>query len=159
MSGRSPSRRLSILQRLRPAPFRHERLRTLVRKALARVPHDAADLRILVVDDADMTEWNRRFLDRPWTTNVLSFPDEEPQGGGPAMLYGDILISAPTCLRQTRGWKGSPEERVLFFIVHGMLHLAGYDHERGGAEARRMRRAERDVYRFALGAPPGRSRR
>lgn len=158
MSGRPPSRRISIQQRLRPVPFRHERLRALVRKALSRVPHVAADLRVLVVGDTDMEEWNRRFLNRPWTTNVLSFPDEEPQEGGPA-LSGDILISAPTCLRQTRGWQGSPEERVLFFIVHGLLHLAGYDHERGGAEARRMRRAERDVYRFALGTPTGRGRR
>lgn len=159
MIGRPPSRRISIQQRLRPVPFRHERLRALVRKALSRVPHGAADLRLLVVDDADMADWNRRFLNRPWTTNVLSFPDEEPQGGAPAALSGDILIAAPTCLRQTRGWKGSPEERVLFFIVHGLLHLAGYDHERGGAEARRMRRAERDIYRFALEAPPGRARR
>jgi rRNA maturation RNase YbeY len=158
LSGRPPSRRISIQQRLRPVPFRHERLRALVRRALSRVPHGAADLRVLVVDDADMIEWNRRFLNRPWTTNVLSFPDEDPQGGVPAALSGDILISAPTCLRQTRGWKGSPEERVLFFIVHGMLHLAGYDHERGGAEARRMRRAERDVYRSAVGAPHGRAR-
>jgi rRNA maturation RNase YbeY len=131
----------------------------LVRKALARVPHGAADLRILVVDDADMREWNRRFLNRPRTTNVLSFPEEEPQGTVPGTLSGDILISAPTCLRQTRGWKGSPEERALFFIVHGMLHLAGFDHERGREEARRMRRAEMEVYLSALGAPPERARR
>jgi probable rRNA maturation factor len=159
LSGRPPSGRISIQQRLRPVPFRHERLRALVRKALARVPHGTADLRVLVVDDADMIKWNNRFLNRPWTTNVLSFPDEEPQAEVPVALAGDILISAPTCLKQTRGWKGSPEERVLFFIVHGLLHLAGYDHERGGAAARRMRRTEMDVYRSAVGARPGRARR
>jgi probable rRNA maturation factor len=151
--------RISIHQRLRPVPFRHGRLRALVRKALARVPHRAADLRVLVVGDADMRDWNRRFLNRPWTTNVLSFPDEEPQEGGAAAISGDILISAPACLKQTRGWKGSPEERVLFFIVHGLLHLAGYDHERGGAAARRMRRTEMDIYRSAVAVRPGRARR
>lgn len=149
-------RRISIRQHLRPVPFRGDRLRALVRKVLASVAPGAADLRILVVGDAEMREWNRRFLNRPRTTNVLSFPEEEPRDVVPETLSGDILISAPTCLRQTRGWPGSPEERVLFFIVHGLLHLVGYDHERGGEEARRMRGAEMEVYRSALGRPPGR---
>jgi probable rRNA maturation factor len=129
-----------------------------VRKALTHVASGATDLRILVVDDADMREWNRRFLKRPRTTNVLSFPEEEPRNTVPGTLSGDILISAPTCLRQTRGWPGSPEERVFFFIVHGLLHLAGHDHERGGEEARRMRRTEMEVYRSALAPPVRRGR-
>lgn len=155
MTARGRFRRISIRQHLRPAPFRGERLRALVRKALGRVAPGAADLRILVVGDADMREWNRRFLNRPRTTNVLSFPEEDLRDAVPGSLSGDILISAPTCLKQTRGWPGSPEERVFFFIVHGLLHLAGHDHARGGEEARRMRRTEMEVYRSAL-APPGR---
>ena len=152
------SQRISIRQHLRPVPFRGERLRALVRKALRRVATGAADLRILVVGDADMREWNRKFLNRPRTTNVLSFPEEEPGAAASGTLSGDILISAPTCLRQTRGWPGSPEERVFFFIVHGLLHLAGHDHERGGEEAGRMRRTEMEVYRFALEPPARRGR-
>jgi rRNA maturation RNase YbeY len=105
-----------------------------------------------------MRSWNRRFLHRSRTTNVLSFPEDDPGGSASERLSGDILVSAPTCLRQTRGWEGSPEDRVFFFIVHGLLHLAGYDHERGRAEARRMRRAEMELYRSALGASPGRNR-
>jgi probable rRNA maturation factor len=155
VTARMRFRRISIRQRLRPVPFRGERLRALVRKALRHVAAGAADLRILVVGDADMREWNRKFLHRPRTTNVLSFPEEELRDSAPGTLSGDILISAPTCLRQTRGWPGSPEERVFFFIVHGLLHLAGHDHERGGEEARRMRRKEMEVYRSSL-APPGR---
>jgi rRNA maturation RNase YbeY len=111
-----------------------------------------------VVDDADMREWNRRFLDRPRTTNVISFPEEDPRDAIPDRISGDILISAPTCLRQTRGWPGSPEERVFFFIVHGMLHLAGFDHERGKVEAGRMRRMEMEVYLSALRTSAGRGR-
>lgn len=153
-AGRHP-RRVSIRQHLRPVPFRGGRLRALVRKALASIAPGAADLRILVVGDAEMREWNRRFLNRPRTTNVLSFPEVEPRDAVPETLSGDILISAPTCLRQTRGWPGSPEERVLFFIIHGLLHLVGYDHERGGEEARRMRGAEMEVYRSALGRLAG----
>ena len=158
MTGRSPSRRISIRQHLRPVPFRGERLRALVRKALQRVAPGAADLRILVVGDADMRDANFRVLRRPRTTNVLSFPDEDPRDGAPGTISGDILISAPTCLRQTRGWPGTPEERVLFFIVHGLLHLAGRDHLRGREEARRMRREEMQVYRFALARSADRGR-
>jgi len=150
--------RISIRQHLRPVPFRRDRLKALVRKALAKIAPAAADLRILVVDDADMRAWNRRFLNRSRTTNVISFPEDDPRDAAPDRLSGDILISAPTCLRQTRGWRGSPEERVFFFIVHGLLHLAGYDHERGGEQARRMRRAEMEVYRSALGTSSGRAR-
>lgn len=138
--------RVSIRQHPRPAPFRGTELRSLVRKALARLTPPDADLRILVVDDPDMTQWNRKFLGRPRTTNVIAFPDDEAPG-----LSGDILISAPTCLRQTSGWPGSAEERVFYFIVHGMLHLAGYDHELGAREARRMRTAELKLYRSVLG--------
>ncbi|MBI5419423.1 MAG: rRNA maturation RNAse YbeY, partial [Deltaproteobacteria bacterium] len=55
-------------------------------------------------------------------------------------------------LRQTEGWPGSAEERVFFFIVHGLLHLLGYDHERGRAEARGMRKAEMEVYLSVVGS-------
>ena len=156
-SGRR-ARRVSIRQHVRPVPFRGDRLKALVRKALTRVAPGDADLRILVVGDADMRDWNRRFLNRPRTTNVLTFPDQERRDPVPGSLSGDILISAPTCLRQTRGWAGSPEERVFFFIVHGLLHLAGYDHERGRAEAGKMRTAEMEIYRSALGKPSERGR-
>jgi len=151
MQSARPAYRISVRQHPRPAPFRGERIRALIRKALAFLAPQAADLRILVVDDAEMKRWNREYLGRSRTTNVISFPEDDPQAVVPENLAGDILVSAPTCLRQTSGWPGSPEERVFYFIVHGMLHLAGHDHERGRREARRMRKAELDAYRFVLG--------
>ena len=137
--------RVSIRQDLRPAPFRGAKLRALVHKALALLDPEAADLRVLVVDDSAIAKWNREFLGRPRATNVISFPEEDSPG-----LSGDILVSAPTCLRQTSAWPGSTEERVFFFIVHGMLHLAGCDHEMGAKEARRMRAAENELYRSVV---------
>jgi probable rRNA maturation factor len=65
-------------------------------------------------------------------------------------VTGDIVVSAPTCLSETVGWKEAPEARVFFFVLHGILHLAGYDHEGGGAQARRMRRRELALYRRVL---------
>jgi probable rRNA maturation factor len=66
------------------------------------------------------------------------------------MVTGDIVVSAPTCLSETGGWKETPEARVFFFVLHGILHLAGYDHEKGGASARRMRRKELALFRRVL---------
>lgn len=141
---------VSVRQDLRPRPLRGERIRALVRQALSRLAAAEADVRVLVVGDDDMARWNLEFLKRAGTTNVIAFPDEAPGEGRADRIAGDILVSAPTCLAQTRGWPGTPDERVFYFILHGMLHLAGYDHDRGAGEARRMRRREADVYRAVL---------
>jgi rRNA maturation RNase YbeY len=127
-------------------------LKGYVLAALGCLRADRADVRVRVVGDAAIARWNRDFLGRPWPTNVLSFPDDDPPARGGRSVSGDILVSAPTCLSQTQGWRESPEARVFFFVLHGMLHLAGYGHEAGGAQARRMRRKELQLYRLALAA-------
>lgn len=103
-----------------------------------------------------MAEWNRRFLGRHGTTNVLSFPEEGTGSSSPGRVQGDILVSAPACLAQTEGWPESPEGRVFFFVLHGVLHLLGYDHLAGPAEAARMRRTELRVFRQVLYRSPAR---
>ncbi len=128
----------------------------MIREALELLGTEPVDLRILVVGDAEMTRWNRRFLGRPHTTNVLSFPEADPAPEFPGGLYGDIVVSAPTCLAQTTGWPESPEGRIFYFILHGMLHLLGHDHVAGRPEAIRMRRAERRIYRQVLRRSTGR---
>jgi probable rRNA maturation factor len=142
--------RVSVRQDLRPVPISGRRLKALARRALEILLPAEADIRICVVGDAAIARWNREFLGRDRPTNVLSFPDAgvpPPRGG---IVSGDILVSAPTCLAQTAGWKESPEARVFFFILHGMLHLSGFDHESGGAEGRRMRRKELTLFRRVL---------
>jgi len=142
--------RVCIRQDIRPAPLSGRRLKELTLDALALLPAAGADLRIRVVGDASIARWNREFLGRDRPTNVLSFPDGDaaPARGGP--VAGDILVSAPTCLAQTEDWKETPEERVFYFILHGILHLAGYEHVAGGAEGRRMRRKELSLFRRSL---------
>ncbi len=150
MSGEAQRYRISIRQHARPVPFRGDVLRALVRRSFRILGLSGADVRILIVGDEEMERWNREFLGRAGTTNVLSFPEEQAGGGRPSRIAGDILLSAPACLSQTRGWRCSKEERVFFFIVHGVVHLLGYDHEKGSAEAARMRREEIRVYRSCL---------
>jgi len=141
-----------VRQDLRPAPLSGAALKRFVLAALGALRAERADVRVRVVGDAAIARWNRDFLGRPWPTNVLSFPDGDPPAPGGKSVSGDIVVSAPTCLSQTQGWRETPEARVFFFVLHGMLHLAGYDHEAGGAQARRMRRKELLLYRRVLAA-------
>lgn len=127
----------------------------MLRDALDLLGAGPADLRILVVGDAEMERWNRRFLRRSGTTNVLSFPEEGSGSSPPGRVCGDILVSAPACLAQTKTWADPPEGRVFFFILHGMLHLLGYEHLVDRSEAARMRRTELRVYRQVLHRPTG----
>ena len=150
MSRGAQRHRVSIRQNIRPALFRGEVLRALVRRALRILHLSGADVRILVVGDEEMERWNREFLGRPGTTTVISFPEEDAGQGPSSRIAGDILLSAPACLSQTRDWPCSKEEKVFFFIVHGIAHLLGYDHEKGKVEAARMRREEIRVYRSCL---------
>ena len=142
--------RVSIRQDPRPAPLSGKRLKELSLDALARLPAAEADLRIRVVGDAAIARWNREFLGRDRPTNVLSFPDGDAPPARGGAISGDVLVSAPTCLAQTEDWKETPEERVFYFILHGILHLAGYEHVSGGAEGRRMRRKELLLFRRVL---------
>ncbi|MGH9870613.1 MAG: rRNA maturation RNase YbeY [Candidatus Polarisedimenticolia bacterium] len=93
-------------------------LRVVARRL--RVPGSAA---VAFMDDEAMRRLNRRFRRKDRTTDVLSFPDGE-EG-----RLGDIAISVPTTRRQARrrGHPASRETRLL--LLHGFLHLLGYDHE------------------------------
>ena len=148
---RRPARyRLSVRQELRPAPLSGASLKAYMLAALERLPAESADVRVRVVGDAAIARWNLRYLGRPHATNVISFPDTEGSSPDRVAVSGDIVVSAPTCLSQTRRWGDPKEARVFFFVLHGMLHLAGYGHEAGGAPARRMRRKELALYRRVL---------
>ncbi|HEX9190554.1 MAG TPA: rRNA maturation RNase YbeY [Candidatus Deferrimicrobiaceae bacterium] len=144
--------RVSVRQDLRPSPLSGTALKGFVLAALGCLRAECAEVRVRVVGDKAIARWNRDFLGRARPTNVISFPDDDRPAPGGKSVSGDIVVSAPTCLAQTQGWTESTEARVFFFVLHGMLHLAGYDHEAGGARARRMRRKELQLYRRVLAA-------
>lgn len=92
---------------------------------------------MILMGDAAIRRYNRRFLRHDRATDVLAFPIEE-RG-----LLGEILVSVPTARRQAREAGHSLERELLLLATHGLLHLLGYDHERP-AEAKRMwRKTER----------------
>lgn len=114
-------------------------------RVLAALGRRAAAVSLLVVDDPRMRELNRRWRRIDRATDVLSFP----AGPSPEDLLGDVVISLPRA-REQAGRFGVPLTRELRrLLVHGILHLLGYDHK-GAAERRRMRALEEEL--LALGA-------
>lgn len=117
---------------------------------------DAAGMRgqvtVLLTTDAAIRDLNRRFRGKDKATDVLSFPAVPLQSAKPAeRVSGDIAISVETARRQAteQGHALTCELKVL--ILHGVLHLAGFDHE---ADAGQMQRRERQL-RAQLGLPQG----
>lgn len=106
----------------------------------------SAEVSVLFVGDRAMRSLNRRYRGKDRTTDVLSFSFREGAFGGlrPDLL-GDIVISMPVAERQARAYGETVTRELDRLLVHGLLHLIGYDHERGETEARRMERKERSL--------------
>ena len=92
-----------------------------------------------MVDDARIAELNQCYLQRRGPTNVIAFPMRE--GGFVEIsphLLGDVVISVETAAREGRVGGMCMQDRVTQLLVHGILHLLGYDHENDPAQAREM---------------------
>ena len=111
----------------------------------------SAQLSIRVVDEPEGAELNRRFRGKPGATNVLSFPYEPLPGVVDCDLLGDLVICAPLVVCEAQA-QGIPiEAHWAHLVVHGVLHLLGYDHA-DATEAMEMERLERDLL-LGLGFP------
>jgi len=114
------------------------RLATLVMRE-ERLPSDS-EVAIMFVEDSQMAEYNERFMHRQGPTDVLAFPLEALRAGQPPerraneapINLGDIMISPGYVERQASDQDGTFEEELELMIVHGMLHLLGYDHQLDG---------------------------
>jgi len=103
-----------------------------------------AEVSVLLIGDRAMRTLNRRYRGKDGTTDVLSFPLREGRFSRVQRhLLGDIVISVPAAKRQAQATGEALYDAIDRLLVHGFLHLLGYDHERGGREARRMETRER----------------
>lgn len=93
-----------------------------------------------------MRKLNRTWRGKDKTTDVLSFSFREGSFTSiQPLLLGDIVISVPTAMKQAEAFGHSFHREIDRLLVHGLVHLLGYDHERGPREAKRMARKELDL--------------
>ena len=126
------------------------------------------ELSLTIVSDSAIRSLNRKYRKQDKPTDVLSFSQIEERGGAPpdprkvrnlaGMPLGDIVISIDTALAQSRAYNVKPNERLRTLLIHGFLHLLGYDHERSPADARKMFARERKLAAIMGGAPSRRRR-
>ena len=134
---------------VRRITFDQAHLERSAQAILSDLGETSAELGILFVGDQRMRGLNRRYRGKNHTTDVLAFAMRE--ACPPHLLHpmrdmlGDVVISVPTAWRQAMEAGRSLDDELAWLLVHGILHLCGYDHERSKKEAHRMHRRERMV--------------
>jgi probable rRNA maturation factor len=112
----------------------------LVRKAArAALGAKVRSLTVALSDDKRVQALNKRDRKKDKPTNVLSYPS------GEKAFLGDIVLARRTVWREAREQKKTPADHVAHLVVHGTLHLLGYDHETSNADAERMEALERRI--------------
>ncbi len=117
------------------------------RWAAAAAPDAAGEIAVRIVGEAESAALNARYRGRNGPTNVLAFPAEFAAGPAPAgelLPLGDLVICAPVVAREAEEQGKSLEAHWAHIVVHGTLHLQGYDHEEDD-DARRMEAREREI--------------
>ncbi len=104
------------------------------------------EISLLLLDDLRITQLNKDYLNRNRPTDVISFPmhddsfpEVQPQ------LLGDVVISVETAARQALQNQCTLHEEILVLLIHGILHLLGYDHEQTAREKKRMQTKEKEL--------------
>jgi probable rRNA maturation factor len=86
------------------------------------------ELSLALADDATVRNLNRDYRGKDKPTNVLSFPQDSEQPDG-TLILGDVVLARETCLAEAAAAGRSPADHLSHLVVHGVLHLAGHDHE------------------------------
>ena len=117
-----------------------ERLRSLAADTLRGEGVDRAELSVSFVESGEIAELHERFMDEPGPTDVLSFPLDEAEGPDGARHVGDVVVAPAEAERNN---PTDPDGELRLLLVHGILHLLGYDHEDDDERTRMWERQER----------------
>jgi|SRR6266436_952171 len=130
---------IEVINRQRKLPIDCDRWQTFATEASRALPVAADGLTVAFVSDRAMRALNRIWRGKRATTDVLSFPTEQAEFEKLAGLnLGDIVISIEQAERQAKEHGLSLENEIAQLILHGLLHLSGYDHETDRGEMNRL---------------------
>ena len=121
-------------------------IKEIALKVLELVQQDQAELSLALVDNKEIQVLNALFRKKDAPTDVLSFPADDRSALG-SRLLGDVIISVEKASQQAKERRRSLHEEIVTLLIHGILHLIGYDHERSARDARIMGRLEKKIFR------------
>ena len=125
---------VEVVNRQRKLKVDSEAWATFAVKALNAIGKSGASATIAFVSDQSIRKLNQQFRGVDKATDVLSFPDD----GTDALNLGDIAVSVETAARQAKENGLSFDDEIAQLILHGLLHLSGYDHETDNGEMNRL---------------------
>jgi probable rRNA maturation factor len=114
---------VAIANRQKRLPIERGRLRRVVRAILSDAGIAAAAISVAVVDDPTIAALHAEFLHDPRPTDVLSFVLDQ----SPRHLEGEVVVSADTAAASAPQFGGTAADELLLYVIHGALHLVGYD--------------------------------
>jgi probable rRNA maturation factor len=110
-----------------------------------------SELSIVLTDDPGITRLNKQYLNRDHSTNVISFPQLEGEFAQLNLnILGDVVVSVDTAQKEAEIAEKSLEWALIRLIIHGILHLTGYDHEAEGSDAQAMEDKSQELMNLVL---------
>jgi probable rRNA maturation factor len=138
---------VTVNNRQKKIPIKVGEIKARGRKILNALGYPEAELSLVLLDDEEIAELNSRYLGRSGPTNVIAFPMQEgPHIGINSDILGDVVISVETTTAEARENGYTPEEMFDFYLIHGILHLVGYDHTGSVEEAIRMEEKTMEIW-------------
>ena len=137
---------VEIVRRGAGKEFPGRKLKSIAVKVLQLLKANQAELSVALVGNAEMQKLNAQYRKKDYPTDVLSFPAENRLFVEEKLL-GDVIISVQKAKQQAKERQRSLNEEMVTLLIHGVVHLLGYDHERSAKDARVMERLEKKVYR------------
>lgn len=130
---------IEVVNRQRKMPIEIERWQDFTKNAVGVIPNHTAGVTVAFVSDRSMRELNRMWRHKPGTTDVLSFPAEQDEfEKAEGVRLGDVVISVEQAARQAKENGLTVEAEIAQLILHGLIHLCGYDHTTDEGEMNRL---------------------
>jgi probable rRNA maturation factor len=137
---------LSMQNRQRSVHIDTVKISKYVHRLMAYLGCNRQELSIVFSNDQFIRNLNRTYRQKDYPTNVLAFPQDQSEFDHPdTSLLGDIVVAAPTAAREAHALAQSVEDRLFYLIIHGLLHLLGYDHERSTEDRLAMEAREEEI--------------
>jgi len=137
---------VELVRRAAGRKISSRRLKQVALVLLRLAKREDAELSLALIGDAEMRKLNARYRRKNYPTDVLSFPAAKNVPAD-APLLGDVIISVDKAAAQAKARRHTLDQEIVTLLIHGIVHLLGYDHERSAKDARIMTRMEKKMAR------------